>query len=327
MQIKGSTILVTGGAGFVGSHVVDKLLLKNPKKVIIFDDFSRGTPQNIEEASKHKNAELVTGDIRDSEQVGSVVRGCDYVFHLAAIRITRCAEDPRLCQQVLVDGTFNILEACATNKVKKLILSSSVSIYGDPSYLPMDEKHPFNNTTAYGAAKIANEEMTKAFRAMYGLNYVILRYFNVYGPRMDIYGVYTEVLIKWLEAIDKNVPPIIHGDGKQALDFIYVEDIADSNIRGLESDINQGVFNVGTGKSTSLKELLGILLELTGSKLKPIYQKSVKRPYVQKRTADITLAKNKLGFVAKTDLKTGLKKLIEWRKEQLAKRPLALGIR
>ncbi len=322
MQIKGSTILVTGGAGFVGSHVVDKLLLKNPKKVIILDDFSRGTPQNIENASKHKNTELVTGDIRDSEQVNSVVKGCDYVFHLAAIRITRCAEDPRLCQQVLVDGTFNILEACATNKVKKLILSSSVSIYGDPSYLPMDEKHPFNNTTAYGAAKIANEEMTKAFRAMYGLNYVILRYFNIYGPRMDIYGVYTEVLIKWLEAIDKNVPPIIHGDGKQALDFIYVKDIADANTIALESDINEGVFNVGTGKSTSLKELLDILLELTGSKLKPIYQENVKRPYVQKRAADITLAKNKLGFVAKTDLKSGLRKLIEWRKEQLAKRPL-----
>ena len=322
MQIKGSTILVTGGAGFVGSHVVDKLLLKNPKKVIILDNFSRGTPQNIENASKHKNTELVTGDIRDSEQVNSVVKGCDYVFHLAAIRITRCAEDPRLCQQVLVDGTFNILEACATNKVKKLILSSSVSIYGDPSYLPMDEKHPFNNTTAYGAAKIANEEMTKAFRAMYGLNYVILRYFNIYGPRMDIYGVYTEVLIKWLEAIDKNVPPIIHGDGKQALDFIYVKDIADANTIALESDINEGVFNVGTGKSTSLKELLDILLELTGSKLKPIYQENVKRPYVQKRAADITLAKNKLGFVAKTDLKSGLRKLIEWRKEQLAKRPL-----
>ena len=322
MKIKGSTILVTGGAGFIGSHVVDRLLLKNPKKIIVLDDFSRGTPQNIEQASKYKNLEIVKGDIRDQKLVNNVTQACDYVFHLAAIRITRCAEDPRLCQQVLVDGTFNVLEACAKHKVKKLIFSSSASVYGSPSYLPMDEKHPFNNTTAYGAAKIANEEMAKAFKAMYDLNYVVLRYFNIYGPRMDIYGVYTEVLIKWLDAIDKNVSPIIHGDGKQALDFVYIEDIVDANIKALESDVNEGVFNVGTGKSTSLKELLNILLELTGSKLEPIYQKSVKRPYVQKRTADTVLAEKWLGIVAKTGIEDGLRKLIQWRREQLAKSPL-----
>lgn len=318
MEIKGSVILVTGGAGLIGSSVVDKLLLKNPNKIIILDDFSRGTSQNIQEASKHKNVELVKGDIRDAALVNKLTKGCDYVFHLAAIRITKCAEDPRLCQEVLVDGTFNVLDACAKNNVKKLILSSSASVYGDPSYMPMDEKHPFNNTTAYGAAKIANEEMAKAFRAMFGLNYVILRYFNVYGPRMDIYGVYTEVLIKWLEKIDKNEAPIIHGDGKQALDFIYIDDIAEANIRALESDVNAGVFNVGTGKSTSLKDLLGILLKLNGSKIKPIYQKNANRPYVQKRAADTKLAKKELGFVAKTNLTQGLKKLIEWRKEQLS---------
>lgn len=321
MEIKGSVILVTGGVGFIGSHVVDRLLLKNPKKIIILDDFSRGTRQNIEEAVKHKNVELVVGDIRDIEQVNNIVKGCDYVFHLAAIRITKCAEDPRFCQEVLVDGTFNVLEACAKNKVKKLILSSSASVYGNPSYMPMDEKHPFNNTTAYGAAKIANEEMTKAFRAMFGLNYIILRYFNVYGPRMDIHGVYTEVLIKWLEKIDTNEPPVIHGDGKQALDFVYVDDIADANIVALESNINEGVFNVGTGKSTSLKRLLDILLDLTASELKPVFEANVKRPYVQKRAADITKASRELGFIAKTNFREGLKQLIQWRKEQLVKHP------
>jgi UDP-glucose 4-epimerase len=322
MKIKGSVVLVTGGGGFIGSHLIDKLLTKNPKKIIILDNFSRGTDQNIKDALKHKNVELVKGDVRDFELLDKLTKNSDYVFHLAAIRITQCAEDPRLCQEILVNGTFNVLNACAKNKVKKFIFSSSASVYGNPSYMPMDEKHPFNNTTAYGAAKIASEEMAKAFKSMYDLNYVILRYFNIYGPRMDIYGVYTEVLMKWLDAIDRNTPPIIHGDGKQALDFVYVGDIVNANIRALESDINEGVFNVGTGKSTSLKDLLGILLELTGSKLRPIYQKNVKRPYVQKRAADITLAKKTLGFVAKTELKNGLKKLIQWRKGQITARKL-----
>lgn len=319
MKIEGSVILVTGGAGFIGSSVVDKLLLKKPKKIIILDDFSRGTNQNIEKAAKNKNVELVTGDIGNLKLVDGLTKNCDYVFHMAAIRITKCAEDPRLCQQVLVNGTFNVLEACVKNKVKKIILSSSASVYGNPSYMPMGESHPFNNTTAYGAAKIANEEMTKAFKAMYGLNYVILRYFNVYGPRMDIYGVYTEVLIKWLEKIDKNENPIIHGDGKQALDFVYVDDVARANIQALESDVNSGVFNVGTGKSSSLKELLGLLLKLSKSKLKPIYVKNVKRPYVQKRAADIRKAKEELKFVAKISLEEGLKRLMKWREKQLAK--------
>lgn len=320
MKIRNSTILITGGAGLVGSHLTDNLLEKNPKKIIILDDFSRGSMDNLSNAVKTGKIEIVKGDIRNSKLVNKLMENVDYVFHEAAIRITKCAEDPRMCQEVLADGTFNVLEACVKNKVKKLILASSASVYGNPSYLPMDEKHPFNNTTAYGAAKVATEEMAKAFRAMYGLNYIVLRYFNIYGPRMDIYGVYTEVFIKWLDKIDKKESPIIHGDGKQALDFVYIKDIVKANMLALESEISEGVYNVGTGKSTSLKELLDILLELTGSRLKPIYQRTVKRPYVQKRTADITKAKKELGFVADLTVKEGLKQLIDWRKEQLARR-------
>ena len=317
MKINGSKILITGGAGFVGSHTVDYLLHKDPKQIIVFDNFSRGIGENLKKAEKSGRLKIVNGDIRNIDQVNDLLKGVDYVFHQAAIRITRCAEEPRLCQEVLIDGTFNILESCVKNNVKKLIFSSSASVYGDPSYLPMDEKHPFNNTTAYGAAKIASEEMIKAFRAMYGLNYVILRYFNVYGPRMDIYGVYTEVLIKWLEKIDNHEAPIIHGDGKQSLDFVYVEDVAQANVKALESEINQGIYNVGTGKSTSLKELLDILLEETKSDLKPVYEPVVKRPYVQKRCADTSLAKKEIKFSAKLNLNEGLRKLIVWRKKQL----------
>src|SRR5258708_405525 len=312
MQIKGSTVLITGGAGFIGSHIIDQLLLKKPKKIIVLDDFSRGTNANIEHAAKSGIVEIVTADIRKKAQIAPYMKGVDYVYHEAAVRITRCAEDPRIAQEVLVDGSFNLLELAAKNKIKKFIFASSASVYGDPSYLPMDEKHPFNNTTAYGAGKIATEEMLKAFHAMYGLPYIILRNFNVYGPRMDIYGVYTEVLIKWLDKIDKNEAPVIHGTGEQALDFVYVEDVARANIKAVESDIQEGVYNVGTGVATSLKQLLEILLELSHAKLTPVFETSVKRPYVQKRIADITKSKEELGFRANITVREGLQKLIVW---------------
>lgn len=320
MKIKNSTIVITGGAGLVGSHLADELLKKNPKKIIILDDFTRGVKQNLTEAMKSGKIVIANGDIRNSSYVHKIIKQADYVFHEAAIRITRCAEDPRSCQEVLVDGTFNVLEACAKYKIKKLILASSASVYGDPSYLPIDEKHPFNNTTAYGAGKIATEEMTKAFHAMYGLPYIALRYFNIYGPRMDIYGVYTEVLIKWLDKIDADEPPILHGDGKQALDFVYISDIVRANITALESDRVEGVYNVGTGKSTSLKELLTLLLELSKSNLEPMYQKSVNRPYVQKRQASTVKAAKELGFSAKIEIREGLKMLIDWRNKQLGRK-------
>lgn len=312
-------IVVTGGAGLIGSWVVDSFLQDKDlkvKEIVVLDNFFRGTRENLEYAIKSKKVKIVKGDIRDKNLVNKVTKNTDYVVHEAAIRITQCAENPRECNEVLVDGTFNVFEACVKNKVKKLIFNSSASVYGDPSYLPMDENHPFNNLTAYGAGKIANEHMAKAFRKMYGLNYVCLRPFNVYGPRMDIYGAYTEVLIRWLDRIDEGLPPVIHGDGKQSMDFVYVEDVAKASLLAFKSKINEGFYNVGTGKETDLRSLLNLLLKINKSKLKPVFKEQRVATHVSRRRADIRKAKKDLGFVAKTPLSVGLKKLIEWRRRE-----------
>ena len=316
MKIKDSTILVTGGAGNIGSHIVDMCIKEGAKKVIVIDNFSRGVTKNLDWAKENGNVEIVNGDIRDIELLNKYFKGVDYVFHQAALRITQCAQAPKLAHEVLIDGTFNVLEACVKNNIKKIIFASSASVYGDPSYLPMDENHPFNNKTYYGAGKIANEQMARAFKEMYGLKYIGLRYFNVYGPRMDIYGYYTEVMIKWLDKIDKNESPMIFGDGEQAMDFIYVEDIARANILALESDVEEGVYNVGTSVMSSLNDLIKVMLELTNPKIKQIYREPEKLLIVSKRQANINKAKKDLGFECKINLKDGLKKLIEWRKIQ-----------
>ncbi len=316
MKIKNSVILVTGGAGNIGSHIVDMCIKEGAKKVIIIDNFTRGVMANLEWAKKNGNIEIIEGDIRDFELLNKCFKDVDYVFHEAAIRITQCAKEPRLAHEVLIDGTFNVLEACVKNNIKKLVFASSASVYGDASYLPMDENHPFNNKTYYGAGKIANEQMVRSFREMYGLKHIGLRYFNVYGPRMDIYGYYTEVMIKWLDKIDKNESPVIFGDGEQAMDFVYVEDIAMANILALESDLEEGIYNVGTGVISSLNDLVKIMLELTNPNLKPVYKEPEKLLIVSKRRADINKAKKDLGFESKINLKEGLKKLIEWRKNQ-----------
>ncbi|MDP2684033.1 MAG: NAD-dependent epimerase/dehydratase family protein [bacterium] len=315
--MKDSTILVTGGAGNIGSHIVDMCVKNDAKKVIVIDDFSRGVMSNLDWAIKNGNVVVINGNIKDTKLLNEYFKDVDYVFHQAAIRITQCAKEPRLAHEVLIDGTFNVLEACVKHKIKKLVFASSASVYGDSSYLPMDENHPFNNKTYYGAGKIANEQMTRAFREMYGLNYVGLRYFNVYGPRMDIYGYYTEVMIKWLDKMDKNEAPVIFGDGEQAMDFIYVEDVAKANILALESDIVEGVYNVGTGIMTSLNELVREMLDLTNPNLKPIHKDPEKLLIVSKRKAGIEKAKENLGFKSEVNLKEGLKKLIGWRKSNI----------
>lgn len=316
---------VTGGAGLIGSWVVDYILKEyggKVGKITVLDNFTRGTMENLHGALKSNKIKLIKGDIRDPKTVDKAIKGTDYVVHAAAIRITQCAEDPRLCNEVLVDGTFNVFESCVRHKVKKLVFYSSASVYGNPAYIPMDENHPYNNDTAYGAAKVANEHMARAFQAMYGLNYICLRPFNVYGARMDIYGVYTEVLIRWLDRIDQGLPPIIYGDGQQSLDFIYVEDVARETICAFKSKINKGIYNTGSGKETNLNTLAKTLLKITGSPLSITYEPQRSVAHVKRRRADMKRAKKDLGFVTTIDLKEGLKKLIEWRKEVWQKRKL-----
>jgi len=317
-QIRGARFLVTGGAGFVGSTIVDHLLAAGAAEIRVIDNFVRGTWSNLAEAQKSGRVEVVEGDIGDVKLVNRMTEGVDYVFHEAALRITRCAESPRDGVEVLMVGTLNVLEACVTHKVKKIVAASSASVYGDPSYLPIDEAHPFNNRTLYGAGKIAEEQLLRAFYTSYGLPYVAFRYFNVYGPRMDLTGVYTEVLIRWLDAIEAGMPPQIFGDGCQSMDFVYIEDVARANLMALESEVTDEAFNVGTGVQTSLNQLCEMLLHLTGSPLKPVHREARRLGDAQARRACTTKAERMLGFRSQVDLENGLRKLIEWRHAAVA---------
>ena len=312
-RIHGACALVTGGAGFIGSTIVDQLLAAGAAEVRVLDNFVRGSSDNLAGALAHGGVKLIEGDIRDAAVVDRATAGVEYVFHHAALRITRCAEQPREAVEVLIDGTLNVLEAAVRRKVKKLIAASSASVYGDPSYLPMDENHPFNNRTLYGAGKIANEQMMRAYYETYKLPYVAFRYFNVYGPRMDLEGAYTEVLIRWLDAIEAGRPPRIFGDGTQSMDFVFVEDIARANLVALESDVTDQVFNIGTGVQTSLKQLCDLLLRVTGSDLQPEYQEARKVANVSARRAAVEKAESMLGFHAQVPLEKGLRELIRWR--------------
>ncbi|WP_263383683.1 NAD-dependent epimerase/dehydratase family protein [Granulicella arctica] len=311
--IHGATILITGGAGFVGSTTADLLLDAGAAEIRVLDNFVRGNLRNLEETRRKGRVVVMEGDIRDAEAVDEATRGVDYVFHQAALRITRCAEAPREAVEVLMGGTLNVLESAVRHNVKKIVAASSASVYGDPSYLPMDEAHPFNNRTLYGAGKIANEQMLRSYYEMFQLPYVAFRYFNIYGPRMDLDGFYTEVLIRWIDAIEAGQPPKIFGDGKQSMDFVFVEDVARANVAGLVADITDEVFNVGFGLQTTLNELCHLLLKVTGSSLQPEYHVSRKVNNVQTRLAAIDKAERLLNFRAKTDLEAGLRSLIAWR--------------
>jgi len=313
--IKGTKILITGGAGFIGSTIADQLLEAGAAEVRVLDNFIRGSRRNLERAAKIGNLVILDGDVADPGTVDAAVSGVDYVFHQAALRITRCAEAPREGIDVLVGGTLNVLESSVRHKIKKIVAASSASVYGNPLYLPMDEDHPFNNRTLYGAGKIANEQMLRAYFEMYKLPYVAFRYFNVYGPRMDLDGVYTEVMVRWMDAIQAGHSPKIFGDGTQSMDFVYVEDVARANIVGLTSDVTDEVFNVGTGVQTTLKELSMLLLRIYGSSQQPEYMPARTVNNVQARRAAIEKAEKFLGFRAGIDLESGLRLLVEWRTE------------
>jgi UDP-glucose 4-epimerase len=314
MDIKNSNILVTGGCGLVGSTTID-LLLRDyaPASILILDNLSRGTLANVEKALKDPRVTLLREDIRDVEATHRAMQGVDAVIHMATLRITACAGEPREAMGVMCDGSFNVLEAAQAAGVKKVVAASSASIYGLADTFPTrEDHHPYNNRTWYGASKIMLEGLLRSFNDMYGLPYVALRYFNVYGPRMDIYGKYTEVLIRWMERIAAGQPPLILGDGTQTMDFVYIEDVARSNILALESDLTDEVFNIASGRETSLNELAAALLKVMGSDLQPEYGPERKVNPVSRRMADTTKAERLLGFRAQVSLEDGLSRLVDW---------------
>ena len=318
MKIDGSKILVIGGAGFIGSFVVSELLKTKVGKIIIYDNFARGKESNVSDNLQDPRCEIYPngGDVRDVDILNDAMQGCDAVIHLAAMWLLHCKDFPRTAFHVNIEGTFNVLEACVKNKIKRLVYSSSASVYGDASEVPMTEEHPFNNKNFYGATKIAGEAMCRAYYDRYDLSYVGLRYMNVYGPHQDQTAAYTGVIPIMLNKIDANEAPTINGDGTQAYDFIDVEDVARCNICSLESDAVDEFYNVGTGVQTSIKELCDTILDLKESELEVTYNPynaDDARRLVQNRIGCPKKASEDLDFNYKYDLRTGLQRLIDWR--------------
>jgi UDP-glucose 4-epimerase len=314
MYINGSRILVTGGCGLIGSTTIDLLLKEyNPVEIVVLDNLSRGSLENLTEALKDSRVKLVEGDIRDAGLVQHLTEGMNAVIHMAALRITACAATPREAFETMCLGSYNVVEAAHRAGVEKIVAASTASIYGMAKTFPTtEEHHPYGNRTWYGAAKIMLEGLLRSFNDMYGLQYVMFRYFNVYGPRMDAHGKYTEVLIRWMERIDAGLPPIIFGDGTQTMDFVHVTDIARANILGLASDVSDEVFNVANGVETSLKNLAEILIKVMKANLHVEYGPERKVNPVSRRLADISKAEKMLGFKAKIELEEGLAQLVQW---------------
>jgi UDP-glucose 4-epimerase len=306
-------VLITGGAGLIGSHIADLVALEGPREIVILDNFVRGRRENLRQVPVTCPLTIIEGDIRDRALLARVFSDIDVVFHQAAIRITQCAEEPRLAFDVLAGGTFNVLEAAAGARVSKVVAASSASVLGLAENFPTTESHhPYNNRTIYGAAKAFNEGLLRSFAEMYGLRYVALRYFNVYGPRMDVHGVYTEVLIRWMERIAAGQAPIILGDGTQTMDFVHVHDIARANLAAAKSDVTDEVFNVASGIETSLRELAEMLTLVMGSSVEPEYAEARKVNAVPRRLADTAKARQLLGFQADIPLQEGLRDLAAW---------------
>jgi UDP-glucose 4-epimerase len=313
-------MLITGGAGLIGSHIADQLAAFQPAEIRILDNFVRGRRENLAWAMANAPVTIIEGDIRDPDVVATAMDGVDLVFHQAAIRITQCAEEPRLALEVLVNGSFNVLEAAVKAGVKKVVAASSASVYGLAEEFPTTERHhAYNNRTIYGAAKSFNEGMLRSFSEMYGLRYVALRYFNVYGPRMDAHGAYTEVFVRWMERIATGQSPAIFGDGSQTMDFVHVTDVARANILAAQADATDDVFNVASGVETSLKTVAETLLRIMGSSMTPEQAPERRVNPVPRRLADIARAKAVLGFETSVPLEEGMKSLVAWwRAERLA---------
>ncbi|HEX9496457.1 MAG TPA: NAD-dependent epimerase/dehydratase family protein [Candidatus Limnocylindria bacterium] len=317
-SLAGARVVVTGGAGNVGSHIVDAAIGAGAREVVALDALVRGVPENLDAALKTGKASLREMDIRDREAVAASIAGADIVFHQAALRWTRCQESPRECQEVMVDGTFNVLEAAAAAKVKRVVLASSAVVYGDPEALPMHEDQPLNGTTFYGSMKVANEQAARAFAHLHGLRTTSLRYFNVYGPRMDVRSRFVEVMVRWLNLIDEGKPLTLFGDGSSSVDFVYVGDVARANLLACESERPDVIVNVCSGVETKMRDLAALLLRLTGSSVGMEFKPQPVGALPARRVGDPARAKDLLGFEAKTSLEDGVKKLIEWRREVLS---------
>jgi UDP-glucose 4-epimerase len=318
LDIRGKKILIIGGAGLIGSHVVEELLKEDVAEVIVYDNFCRGTYGNLEQALKDSRCRVfeIGGDILQTDILNAAMKEADGVIHLAALWLLQCYEYPRAAFDVNIRGTFNVLEACVANNIERLVYSSSASVYGDAVEDPMTEDHPYNNWTFYGATKIAGEHMFKAYHQRYGLQGVGLRYMNVYGPRQDYRGTYVAVIMKILDNLDKGISPVVYGDGSQSYDFIYVGDTANANVCALKSNVPFGFYNVGRGIKTSIKELAEMVLKLTGSQLSIQYEPAG-QTFVTNRVGDPKAAERDLGFRWSVELEDGLRRLIEWRKSHI----------
>jgi UDP-glucose 4-epimerase len=313
VTLRNKRILITGGAGLIGSHIADELVAERPSEVVVIDNFVRGRRENLASAEAQLPLIVVEGDIRDKALMREVMDGVDIVFHQAAIRITQCAEVPRLALEVLVDGTYNVLEAAVEAGVEKVVAASSASVLGLADSFPTVERHhTYNNRTLYGAAKVFNEGLLRSFAEMYGLRYVALRYFNVYGPRMDLHGAYTEVFIRWMERIASGAAPVIFGDGSQTMDFVHVRDVARANVLAAKSPITDEVINVASGTETSLRALAKQLLRTMNSPSEPEHAPERKVNPVPRRLADTQKARELLGFEASIPLTDGLGSLVNW---------------
>jgi len=319
-DLRGKTICVIGGAGFIGSHVVDDLLTRDVKEVIVYDNFCRGSLDNLSESLSDSRVRIFEagGDILHSDVLSAAIGESQCVVHLAALWLLQCHDFPRVAFDVNIRGTFNVLEACQAHRIERLVLSSSASVYGDAVELPMTETHPFNNKTFYGATKIAGEAMARAYADRYGISYAALRYMNVYGARQDYKGTYIAVIMKILDRLDRGLAPVLVGDGSPAYDFIYVSDCGRANVVALESDISDECYNVGSGIKTSLRELTELILEIRGSQAQIEYQPA-DRVFVTNRVGSTVKAERDLGFRTTVSLRDGLERLIAWRDDHQAR--------
>jgi UDP-glucose 4-epimerase len=313
VNLRGSRVLITGGAGVVGSTLADHLVALEPAEIVVIDNFARGRKENLAWCLEHGALTIVDGDVRDADLVAEVSEGIDVVFHEAAIRLPHCTQDPRLALEVMVDGTFNVVEAAARTGVRKVVAASSASVYGMAERFPTPEDHhPYGNRTLYGAAKVFGEGLLRSFYEHHDLDYVALRYFNVYGPRMDAHSAHVEVLVEWIRHLERGQPLVIYGDGSQTMDFVFVDDVARANILAATSDATDVVCNVGSGAETTLEELARALIAATEADSRLRHERQESLTPVPRRLADISATERLLGWRPEVDLKTGLQRLVAW---------------